>query len=680
MQDSAKKNILIVDDTEANIDILVDILCDEYEISVAMDGKTAIEDVLENPPDLILLDIMMPGIDGYEVCRRLKEDPKTREIPVIFITALSQVEDETRGLRLGAVDYITKPINPSIVKARVQNHLELKQSREELKKQNQILQENIHLREEMDRIGRHDLKTPLNSIISLPRILLQDSRLGPDHIELLEAIEKSGHTMLRMINMSLDLFKMEKGTYQLQPVGLDVLRIINKIIFDLRALANAKSITFDLLINDSLKNSSAVSDDDIFGVLGEELLCYSMFANLIKNAVEASPENEALTVILSAEYAGYANICIHNKGVVPASIRSNFFEKYATAGKKSGTGLGTYSAKLMAETLGGSISMSTSETDGTAITVRLKQAKADNIAFLHSLEISTDEDSINKQEKFDIRELPPLKILIVDDDEYNRIILARYLNYPQLNIEFADNGQSAFKKFTEKRFDILFMDMEMPVMSGIDAAGLIRKWESEKSEKKRNTVIVALSGHDDSNICQTCLDSGFDDYLAKPVNSRQLRELLLRFFTSKDQATPESPNHAMCIKEQNTVTMIDVEIDADLEDLIPSFLRDKKTEIEMISELLKQSESINNDIDQDNGNCKDKDELRLFRYVDFEQIRQLGHRLKGGFNMYGFIFFGEISSAIEESAKRKDYDTIKNNMELLSACWDNIRIKYVNMN
>ncbi|MBF0112908.1 MAG: response regulator, partial [Desulfamplus sp.] len=170
-----KKNILIVDDTEANIDILVDTLGDDYEVSVAMDGESAIEDVRTNPPDLILLDIMMPGIDGYEVCRRLKADEKSKAIPIIFITALSQVEDETKGLKLGAVDYVTKPISPSIVKARVENHLELKQAREELERQNHILQENIHLREEIDRISRHDLKTPLNSIISIPRILLQDS-------------------------------------------------------------------------------------------------------------------------------------------------------------------------------------------------------------------------------------------------------------------------------------------------------------------------------------------------------------------------------------------------------------------------------------------------------------------------------------------------------------------------
>ncbi|MBF0242410.1 MAG: response regulator, partial [Desulfamplus sp.] len=487
-----KKNILIVDDTEANIDILVDTLGDDYEVSVAMDGESAIEDVRTNPPDLILLDIMMPGIDGYEVCRRLKSDKKTKNIPIIFITALSQVEDETKGLKLGAVDYVTKPISPSIVKARVENHLELKQAREELERQNHILQENIHLREEIDRISRHDLKTPLNSIISIPRILLQDScRLAPDQVELLEMIEQSGHIMLNMINLSLDMFKMEKGSYKLNPVPLNILSVIKKIIFDLRSLTDAKAIKFNLLINDLANNIRVASDCDIFGVLGEELLCYSMFANLIKNAVEASPNSETVTIKLLNKIfeTEQVEIAIHNKGVVPLSIRDNFFEKYATAQKKGGTGLGTYSAKLMAQTLGGEILMSTSEAYGTTITLTLKYAKID-LTPISEQSTSNSAASNPASSISTLPQLPHLKIMVVDDDEYNLLILKKYLNYPEFDIELADNGQSAFNKFKERDFDLIFMDMEMPVMDGIDAVSLIRKWEkSEQSDREKNAIV-----------------------------------------------------------------------------------------------------------------------------------------------------------------------------------------------
>ncbi|MEW6266120.1 MAG: two-component system response regulator [Thermodesulfobacteriota bacterium] len=140
MKDLSQCKVMVVDDTAANVDILVETLGDHYEVSVAMDGESALEDIANEPPDLILLDIMMPGLDGYEVCRRLKVDPKLSQIPVIFVTAMTEVTDETKGLELGAIDYLTKPISPPIVKARVKNHLELKLAKEELQDQNAILE------------------------------------------------------------------------------------------------------------------------------------------------------------------------------------------------------------------------------------------------------------------------------------------------------------------------------------------------------------------------------------------------------------------------------------------------------------------------------------------------------------------------------------------------------------
>lgn len=128
-----RQRILIVDDTPANIHVLMETLKDDYAIIVATTGPKALTLASgPSPPDLILLDVMMEGMDGYEVCRRLKADVRTQDLPVIFVTTLGQVEDEARGLDLGAVDYITKPINPSIVKARVRNHLELKAHRDNL--------------------------------------------------------------------------------------------------------------------------------------------------------------------------------------------------------------------------------------------------------------------------------------------------------------------------------------------------------------------------------------------------------------------------------------------------------------------------------------------------------------------------------------------------------------------
>ena len=127
-----RPTLLVVDDAAANIDILLEAVGEDYTVRVATDGAAALGSVKKSLPDLILLDVMMPGVDGLEVCRRLKDDPTSRDIPIIFLTALNEDADEARGLELGAVDYITKPFNPAIVKARVRNHLELKKHRDHL--------------------------------------------------------------------------------------------------------------------------------------------------------------------------------------------------------------------------------------------------------------------------------------------------------------------------------------------------------------------------------------------------------------------------------------------------------------------------------------------------------------------------------------------------------------------
>ncbi len=360
-------NILVVDDTPANLRLLAGILTDRgYTVRPVPNGKLALWGARgKTPPDLILLDIMMPDMDGYEVCQQLKADERTRDIPVIFLSALDDVLDKIKAFSVGGVDYITKPFEDQEVLARVQTHLELKHAREKLKQQNQELIEAARLREDVERITRHDLKTPLNSIIGFPQIMMRDGNLTAKQSEYLKMIKNAGLTMLNMINLSLDMFKMERGTYKFKPVPVNVLPTIRRIINDTETIQMTKKLSAAILIDGKLADNEAS-----FSVQGEELLCYSMLANLIKNAFEASPQEERITVEL-AEEEEMSVIRIHNKGAVTEDIRDRFFDKYVTSGKESGTGLGTCSARLIAGTQGGSIHLDTSKAKGTAVTVRL---------------------------------------------------------------------------------------------------------------------------------------------------------------------------------------------------------------------------------------------------------------------------------------------------------------------
>ena len=143
LEPSGKCTVLVVDDTPANLSLMSDLLRPDYKVKLAPSGERALQIVAAEKPDLILLDIMMPDMDGYEVLRRLQFNPETEDVPVIFLTAMSAADDETVGLELGAVDYITKPINPAITLARVRNHLQVKRARDVLARQKQFLEQEV---------------------------------------------------------------------------------------------------------------------------------------------------------------------------------------------------------------------------------------------------------------------------------------------------------------------------------------------------------------------------------------------------------------------------------------------------------------------------------------------------------------------------------------------------------
>ncbi|QAZ66985.1 hybrid sensor histidine kinase/response regulator [Solidesulfovibrio carbinolicus] len=346
----AKQTILIVDDVETDVDTLVETLGDDYEIAVALDGPTALESLAPNPPDLILLDILMPGMDGYEVCRRLKADPATAAIPVIFLTALTEVQEKVTGFALGAVDYITKPFDIQEVKARVTTHLALKAAMEQLARQNTLLAEAARLREDVERITHHDLKGPLGVILSLPQLIAVGGNLTGEQAGYLEDIEEAGYQMLNMVNLSLGLLKMEQGVYELSPRLVDIVRVIGKVVAELASLRRARGVSVELR-----REGTPLTSDVAVHVVGEELLCHSMLSNLVKNAIEHSPAGGRVDIDIAPAKDGFRALALRNLGETDPGFRERFFEKYATHGKPGGTGLGTYSARLMARTMGGDL-------------------------------------------------------------------------------------------------------------------------------------------------------------------------------------------------------------------------------------------------------------------------------------------------------------------------------------
>ena len=309
-----RSTILVVDDTPDNLHLLSALFKDEYRVKIAHNGEKALAICQsDTPPDLVLLDIMMPGMDGFEVARSLRGHPSSEHIPVIFVTAMTG--------------------------------------------------EDARLKEDVEHITRHDMKGPLAGIIGLVQGLTEAANLSQDQREQMRMVEETALQVLDMINLSAELYKIEMGRFALDPKPVPVCQIIRRLAELARKMFAVKDLTI------VVATPHGVADDALLAS-GDAMLCYSLFQNLLKNACEAAPDSSTVTATI---YQGSPlRLTIRNTGAVPAAIRERFFEKFVTHGKQGGTGLGTYSARLLAEAQHGSIALEVSDADNqTTISVSL---------------------------------------------------------------------------------------------------------------------------------------------------------------------------------------------------------------------------------------------------------------------------------------------------------------------
>jgi PAS domain S-box-containing protein len=462
-----------------------------------------------------------------------------------------------------------------------------------LEQQNEALKENVRLREEVERIGRHDIKTPLNSIVAVPRLLREERRLGPEADELLGVVERAGYRILSMVNLSLDLYKMEQGSYVFRPDAVDLADLAAKVIADVRMHAESKQVRIEC---------------DLAGApfaWAEELLCYSLLANLLKNAVEASPPGATVSVSAQAGSEGTVAIRIHNQGAVPAAVRATFFQKYASMGKASGTGLGTYSARLMARVQDGDVAMATDDVEGTTLTVVLRAAPPDAVPATarHLAERRGIDPAV-------LSALPPTRVLLVDDDEYNLLIVRRFLPAPPFTVETAINGRVALAAAQANWPGLVFMDLDMPVMGGMEAVSELRALQ--RSGGHPPCAIVALSSHDDEATRRQAIAAGFDRYLTKPVTREVIHETLLALCE-----TGAAPPSAASLAGRDDPVVID-------EELRPIVARFIQSRLALLDEM---------DAALGTG--------------AHDEMRRIAHKLAGSFALYGFAWAGERARWIE---------------------------------
>jgi two-component system, sensor histidine kinase and response regulator len=350
--------ILIVDDNPINIDVLCKTLeSDNYKISVVLNGENTLKVASKFLPDLILLDIMMPGIDGFEVCRLLKKDKITRDIPIIFITAKTEVEDIVKAFEMGAVDYITKPINQQEVMARVKTHLTLTNLIStkgkliaELESNNKKLVEVNELKDKFLGMAAHDLRNPLSAIRGFSELMLEEMPISNNEEaeELLTLIRESSQHMMEMVEDLLDYSVIETGNLELQLRKHSIKEFVESRIKVSQYLAERKNIQIQEVIEEV--------PDTIF----DKRRMSQVLDNLLSNAIKYSHSGTSVTV--KVEAAGQnIEFMVKDEGQgIPPEEQSRLFQSFPklsskpTGGEKS-VGLGLTIVKKIIDAHGGSL-------------------------------------------------------------------------------------------------------------------------------------------------------------------------------------------------------------------------------------------------------------------------------------------------------------------------------------
>lgn len=357
---NTNKQILVVDDNLQNLQMTTRILQDEgYKVSLALDGPIALEQLEFNLPDLILLDIMMPEMDGLEVCRILKKKPALKEIPVIFLTAKTQSEDLKDGFNAGGVDYITKPFRKEELLVRVKNHIELADSR------NRIF-ELYQTKAKLYSIISHDLRSPFAAITQVINAIHEGylDTDSPEFLEIFSDLEKTTQATSALLENLLNWSSFQSGSLPFSPIMIDLVKLIYECIQLLERSATNKKINFNLDLPNSIQ------------CYCDEVSMHTVLRNLISNAIKFTREGGTISIHVSG-HEQTTKIIIEDTGLgIEEDVIEKIFTKnehYTSKGtsEEMGTGLGLHLVKEFIEKNKGKIQVESKKDVGTKFTILL---------------------------------------------------------------------------------------------------------------------------------------------------------------------------------------------------------------------------------------------------------------------------------------------------------------------
>lgn len=636
MQNSVAHTILVVDDNPVSLCLLATILHGVgYTVVTGNDSKDALEKINIQPPDIILLDVMMPGMDGFTLCRKLKNDPQFLHIPIVFLTSLSQKEDIVKGFDAGGNDYIVKPFNQQELLARVRNHLHLYDTLLENKRLIKLSEDASRSKTEFLASMSHEIRTPLNSIIGMAEVLA-DTPLTKEQQNYVRIFRSAGESLLEIINDILDLSKIEAGQTELEAIDFHLPSLLDSVVSILSVRA----------VEQNTQLSIHIHPDVPVGLSGDPTRLRQILVNLVGNGLKFTENG---TVKISVELGSVHKLLfsIQDTGIgISRKKQKVIFESFTqadslTTRKYGGTGLGLTICQKLIAIMGGRIWLESQPGKGSTFffTCHFRPALSDPLpAIAQSVASAT------------CKVLKPAHILLVDDNEDNRNLLFLYLRNTPFTLETAENGEEAVNVFKRSVFDLVFMDIEMPIMDGYEATRQLRQWEEEQGLEA--TPIIALTAHAFVRFRTKCMEAGCSDYLTKPIRRDTLihaisTHLKLGLVDSFEEgATPPSPRRRK-IQPQTTLKVC---LDPKIKKLIPKFLANKREDAEKL--------------------------LQTVQTGDMDELQKQSHTVKGTSWMYGFKELGDLCLDLERAARDADVACACQLAKQIKAYLNDVQISY----